>query len=218
MKRHAAEIVLLYLSFYLPALFVQSPGAEDLSPYMFQYLVVGLPQAFLVLYIILIQKEKPISSFGIIWFKLSDLAFSLLLYAAMFGLLFFLAFAISMLPPTARDAFRSGYRWQLSGSYQLPLALLFCLVTGYREELFFRSYLLTRFTDLGLKHLPAMLLSTFLFGVGHLYQGWGGMVFAVMHGFLFSYVFLKRRNLHLLALAHGFYNFTILLISTKLPV
>ena len=218
MKRHILEIALLYLSFYLPALFVMSPGEADLTPYMFQYLLVGLPQALLVLYIIWIQKEKTFWAFGIGSLELLDLAYSILLYVAMFGLLFLLAIAITLLPPSVREPLRSGYRWQLSRSSQLPIALLFCLVTGYREELFFRSYLLTRFADLGLKPALAAAISTALFAIGHLYQGWGGMLYAVMHGTLFSYIFFKKRNLHVLALSHGLYNFTILLISTKLPV
>lgn len=223
MKRHIIEITLLYLSFYLPGLFVQSPAAGDplaghLTPYMLQYLLVGLPQALLVLYIIWLQREMPLSSFGIVSLRLPDVAYSLLLYVELFGLFFILAVSITILPAVARQIFRSGYRWQLSGSSQLPLALLFCLTTGYREELFFRSYLLTRFADLGLKYGVAAVASTALFAIGHIYQGWGGMLFALMHGFLFSYVFYKRRNLHILALSHGFYNFTILLISTKLPI
>jgi membrane protease YdiL (CAAX protease family) len=228
MKRHIIELTLLYLSFYLPGLLVQSPAASNpsavhalaghLTPYMLQYLLVGLPQALLVLYIIWVQREVPLSSFGIISLKLPDIASALLLYVGLFGLFFILAVSITILPAGAKEIFRSGYRWRLSGSSQLPLALLFCLTTGYREELFFRSYLLTRFTDLGLKYGVAAAASTALFAIGHLYQGWGGMIYAVMHGFLFSFAFYRRRNLHILALSHGFYNFTILLISTKLPV
>jgi membrane protease YdiL (CAAX protease family) len=218
MKRRIIEITLLFLSFYLPGFFARTPAILDVTPYMLQYLLIGIPQALLIVYIIWIQRETSLRDFGIVELRGIDLAHSCLLYLGLFVLFFIISVFVSILPEDVREAFRSGYRWQITRSSQMPLALLFCMTTGYREELFFRAYLLTRFTELGLAFPIAAAVSTVLFASGHVYQGWGGILYAVMHGILFSFAFSKKKNLHILALSHGLYNFTVLFLSTKLPV
>ena len=55
-----------------------------------------------------------------------------------------------------------GYRWGLQSAAQIPLAILFGITAGYREEFFFRSYLLGRLEELGVGSL-AVAASTALF-------------------------------------------------------
>ena len=95
----------------------------------------------------------------------------------------------------------------------IPLALVFAVVTGYREELFFRGYLITRFTEMGVPAPAAVGVGALLFALGHIYQGSGGFAAALILGVLFGLLFVQRRNLHRLAVAHALYNALVLTAS-----
>jgi membrane protease YdiL (CAAX protease family) len=55
-----------------------------------------------------------------------------------------------------------------------------------------------------------------LFSAGHLYAGWVGVGFSAIVGLYFAVVFLRLRNLHTIAIAHGLYNFTVFCITLAL--
>ena len=218
MKRHMAELTLLYACFYLPGFLVQTPDAGDMPRYMALYIISAVPQVLLVLYIIGIQKTPGLADFGLSRIRLADLPLAMMLAAGLFSVFLAMGALVMVLPPVVRDAFQSGYRWRLpdKGGFGLawwPLSFLFCLVTGYREEIFFRSYLLTRFSSLGLAPVVAALASAILFAAGHAYQGIGGAIFALAQGVVLALAFHLSRRLHILAIAHGLYNFGVLLLS-----
>ena len=86
--------------------------------------------------------------------------------------------------------------------------------TGYAEELFFRSYLLRRLEEAGLKPAWAAAASSLLFGAAHASQGLIGIVSTILIGLWFAYRWRKGRNIHELAIGHGLYDaavFSILL-------
>ena len=117
------------------------------------------------------------------------------------------------LPKAVGKYLASGFRWRLAGISQVPLAVLFGLVAGYREEFFFRAYLLRRMDQLGLPVALSVIISTLLFSAGHLYQGPLGAATAAALGVLFAGVYLRNRNLHVIAVAHGLYNASVLCLS-----
>jgi membrane protease YdiL (CAAX protease family) len=84
--------------------------------------------------------------------------------------------------------------------------ILSCISTGYLEESFFRFYLLTIPGELGIKPGRLVFVSTLLFTLCHAYEGPWGMLNAVLAGAFLARIFLHRRSLHGIALAHGFYN------------
>jgi len=87
------------------------------------------------------------------------------------------------------------------------LVLIFsCITTGYLEESYFRYYLLTRHEDLGIGPFRAVLVSTLLFAICHIYEGPWGFLNAVLSGFLLGFIFLRYKSLHGIAVAHGMYN------------
>ena len=61
--------------------------------------------------------------------------------------------------------------------------------------------------------LPAILLPVFIFGAGHFYQGVAGFVVACLLGLYLTGVLRVAKNLHVPAIAHGLYNFCVLMIS-----
>jgi membrane protease YdiL (CAAX protease family) len=217
-------MVLLFLLFYLPGyLWPRQELLENgtnLRSYMLQYLLIALPQILLLLYILSLRAQgsgspgkSAYGEFGIPRPRARDLAYALLIFAGIFALLTLLGVILMLLPSAGRSLFTSGFRWKLEDPRLIPLVLLFFLVTGYREELFFRSYLLTRFDQLRLPVFLGIGMSTLLFAAGHSYQGVAGLAVALIQGLYFSILFVRFRNIHPIAVAHGLYNATVLIIT-----
>jgi membrane protease YdiL (CAAX protease family) len=217
-------MILLFLVFYLPGyLWPQHEllqSGENLGFYMMQFLVIAVPQILLLLYVLTLQVEgagsavqNPFSDFGIHRFRGSDLLHAVLVFAGIFVLLTLLGIILLLLPSESRSLFSSGFRWKLEDPHLIPLVLLFCLVTGYREELFFRSYLITRFQQLQLPIVVGIGVSTLVFAAGHVYQGVAGLAVALIQGLYFSILFVRLKNIHPLAIAHGLYNTSVLIIT-----
>jgi membrane protease YdiL (CAAX protease family) len=223
-KRNLLELLLVFAAFYLPGLLWSSPAPQEdparMASYMAQFLTAALPQLALFAYLLHLRGATDGAGstwldFGIPRPRAADLLWALLVALGILLLLGVLGLAISALPGGARRLFQSGFRWQLPKAQLLPLALLFSLVSGYREELFFRSYLLTRLAQAGLHPALAVAASSLLFAAGHAYQGPAGFAVALVMGVYFALVFLRMRNLHRLAWAHGLYN-AVVLLSTLL--
>jgi membrane protease YdiL (CAAX protease family) len=121
------------------------------------------------------------------------------------------------LPPRFSKSLTLGYRWGLLSVAQVPLALVFGLTVGYKEEFFFRSYLLGRLGQLGIPLPIAVIASTALFSLGHLYEGPLAVAMMAALGALFAAVYIRRPNLHVIAIAHGLYNAIVLWLSLLFP-
>lgn len=81
-------------------------------------------------------------------------------------------------------------------------------LAAFLEEMVFRGYMMTRVADVGGKTraawLVALLLTSALFGLAHLYQGASGMIITGMSGLLFGALYLASgRNLWTAIIAHG---------------
>ena len=80
---------------------------------------------------------------------------------------------------------------------------------GFLEELLWRSYLMNRLVDLQGKETKlawaiSLVGSAIIFGLGHTYQGLGGVIKITVFGLLFGAAFLTtRRNLWPVIIAHA---------------
>ncbi len=80
---------------------------------------------------------------------------------------------------------------------------------GFLEELVWRGYLMNRLVDLQgnttkLAWVISLVGSAIIFGLGHTYQGLGGVIRIIAAGLLFGAAFLAvRRNLWPLIIAHA---------------
>jgi len=98
----------------------------------------------------------------------------------------------------------------LAGNVHLLLISLAVAWTlaAFGEEFVYRGYLLTRIAR-ALGGAPrawvgALTVTSILFGVGHAYQGWSGMITAGLGGFVFGLLYLATgRNLWVAVIAHG---------------
>lgn len=214
------EILLFFAVFFLPSFifFDQGQLMQWNNPsFHMQLFSIALPQSLLLLYVIYIREKKFSPRYGFFpafkissWLLLLPLIVVLFLLAALSSSLAIVIEGTEMVLPA--------FDFRLSPNpYIHVLALLSCLLTGYREELFFRSYLLTEYQKSRLPMVFAVICFNLLFAAGHLYQGLAGFFTAFSTGLLLSLLFLWKRNLHLNAIGHGLYNYTVLLLSQLAP-
>lgn len=176
------------------------------------YLSTALPQICIIVYILYVQKEN-LADFGIGKPKGSTWGWA----GAAFGLALFIMLAVmviyTLLPEGTGEDLLRPQQVGVNSIAQLPAAFLFCLAVGYREELFFRSFLLTRLTQLGVRPAWAVLGTSLIFGMAHFGQGVIGVLTTFGIGLVFGLVFNAKKDVHAVAIAHAFYNFTLLAIS-----
>jgi membrane protease YdiL (CAAX protease family) len=217
-------MLLLFFAFFLPGfLFPQAP--QQLGPFMVQSALVAIPQVLLLLYLLWLRRANQGNSqawgragalaeawreYGVTAPRASDLVHALAIFAGLVGVLALTAVVLRLIPAGPRRLLEEGFRFRLERPALLPLAVVFALTTAYREELFFRCYLITRLRQLALPPWAAAALSTILFAAGHLYQGLSGFIVATVLGVCFALLFLRLRNLHRLAIAHALYNLAVL--------
>jgi membrane protease YdiL (CAAX protease family) len=88
-----------------------------------------------------------------------------------------------------------------------------CLSTAYLEESFFRFYLLSKRTDMGIGPNRAVLVSVLLFSICHIYEGPWGFLNSALSGTVLAFVFLRFRSLHGISLAHAIYNVLVYVLQ-----
>ena len=211
------EPLLIYAVLFFPSVFLFTENSSLILTSvssMTLYLITAIPQ---IIFIIWIFNTKNYSSTeaGLIKIKSSVIPLAifytaaLLLFSAAFISLYSRFFypdsAISSV--TAADEAAAAVRDNIT---LLPMYLAVSAVTGYREELFFRSYLLNSLKNNGRYFIP-VILSSLMFSACHAYQGTAGIFLSFSGGIFLSMIFLKHRNIHINALSHTFFNFFVIL-------
>jgi len=84
-------------------------------------------------------------------------------------------------------------------------------LAAFAEEMIYRGFLMHRFADLFNRSntgwIVGIILSNFLFGFGHMYQGLSGMIITGVTGFVFAWLYFRtNKNLWAAILAHGIYD------------
>lgn len=102
------------------------------------------------------------------------------------------------------------------GAYLTWIVIGFVL-GGLLEEILFRGFLITRISKFLKENKAsdflALFITSILFGLCHLYQGWSGVISTGLIGFIFGIIFLAfGKNLWYSILTHGFVNVTALTI------
>jgi len=95
---------------------------------------------------------------------------------------------------------------------------VFCMFSAYLEESYFRFYLLSKREELNLHAPGALVLSTIMFSVCHIYGGPWSFLNALISGSVLGFLFLRYNSLHGLAIAHGLYNITAYIIMAAVRV
>lgn len=87
--------------------------------------------------------------------------------------------------------------------WRIPLLVLAAFANGFAEEVVVVGYLITRLRQLGMSNRTAMLASSALRAVYHLYQGFGAGLGNLLMGLVFSYTWSRTGRLWPLVIAHG---------------
>jgi membrane protease YdiL (CAAX protease family) len=167
---------------------------------MGRILMYTLPALTLVWYLLL--RVKSLKEMGITFPRKKDFVVASLAFAA----LTLIGVTISLVSSQFGEAVV--LRQYLSPQTAAGWAVLAvsCVSSGYLEESFFRFYLLSKREEMGLGPLGAVLGSTMLFSICHIYEGPWGFLNAALSGVVLAFAFLRFRSLHGVAMAHALYN------------
>jgi len=217
------EPIILFMIFFLPG-FISQTKLMDGSVFNslwfnLMYLITVIPQMMLILYLIGKKESSQKPLYGLDKIKKKDIWNSIIYLIGIFAIVIitglFSYFITSLLTGSMQSIPEKLPLWKFDNKILTPLIFLTCMATGYSEELFFRSYLLSEFNLPG-KEIYIITGASFIFGLGHIYQGLGGFLGTFAIGIFLSVMFVKNRRLHSIAIAHGLYNFTVLMISGSL--
>lgn len=90
-----------------------------------------------------------------------------------------------------------------SSWWRIPVLILAAFANGFAEEVVVVGYLITRLRQLGLTQSKAVLASSVLRGVYHLYQGFGAGLGNVVMGLIFGRYYQRTTRLWPLVIAHA---------------
>ncbi len=103
-----------------------------------------------------------------------------------------LGFSVAVVPTELDDT------W-----WRIPVLLLVSFANGWAEEVVVVGYLLTRLRQFRVSPVTAVIASSVLRGLYHLYQGFGAGLGNLAMGLVFGYVWQRSGRLWPLILAHG---------------
>ncbi|AKK29924.1 CPBP family intramembrane glutamic endopeptidase [Mycobacterium sp. EPa45] len=87
--------------------------------------------------------------------------------------------------------------------WRIPVLIFSAFANGFAEEVVVVGYLITRLKQLGLTQNRAILASSLLRGLYHLYQGFGAGLGNLAMGLVFGYAWCRTGRLWPLVIAHG---------------
>ena len=96
---------------------------------------------------------------------------------------------------------------------QIVLAILLVTIVAVVEETVFRGYLLLRLEAVTSRPWAAVLLSSFVFSIGHGYEGTAGVVRIFFLGIFLSILYLRRRSLIAPMLIHFLIDFNSIVMT-----
>jgi membrane protease YdiL (CAAX protease family) len=189
-------------------------GFEGMDPISQIYLPTIIIEwlVFLLVLLVLKRGKENLSTVGFSKFTLANLGIGLgfLLFAniILFGLAYILQFfhltmlkeVIFMLPRTQTE--------------KIYWAIL-SITAGICEETGFRGYVLTKLNLFLNNWYLTVGLSSLCFGLGHFYQGTGGVILTGIYGLLFCLLFIWRKSLIPGIFAHFLQDLTALFALSR---
>ncbi|BBW99815.1 CAAX amino protease [Mycolicibacterium moriokaense] len=87
--------------------------------------------------------------------------------------------------------------------WRIPVLLLVAFANGWAEEVIVVGFLFTRLRQLSVSPVAAVILTSVLRGLYHLYQGFGAGLGNLVMGLVFGYVYVRTGRLWPLIVAHA---------------
>jgi uncharacterized protein len=102
------------------------------------------------------------------------------------------------------------------GSLEISLGFVLVVIVALAEETIFRGYLLLRFQGAGMRPINAALLSSFIFALGHGYEGEAGVITVGAMGLVFALIYLWRGSLTAPVTMHFLQDFSAIILPALL--
>lgn len=203
----ACTLVML-AHFLLAAILTYLPESEKL-----QFLFKSIMNSGSFIIIAAIIRHKSMSTvYGLIPAKSNDLIKMLALFLAFILIALAVKYLFALLGAEKKPVSAGITGYKRAGN--LPLLIFWALAVGYNEELVFRVCISEFLKSRGLSILITSIVSSLLFALPHLWQGYSALVQAGLSGFLAAILYNKKiAGLHSLAWAHAAYNFTALWLA-----
>ncbi|WKC90096.1 CPBP family intramembrane glutamic endopeptidase [Borreliella finlandensis] len=219
-KRALLDLFLVYTIVYLSSPFVNVNSEfwnVDENHFYF-----WISRSFLIIFIIYFFKltssyddfrvEFFIPKFKFIFLWDSVLIFIKTILIAMI-VIFFLAFLLEYLLPESVLVYyfqnNAGFNWKISSKKAFLLMTFTSFFTGAFEELFYRAFVITKFTQMGFPVVATAILSSMFFAYGHLYYGILGFLVTFILGIFFAFTYLRYKNVYYVIFIHSFYNIIV---------
>ncbi|AIJ29942.1 CPBP family intramembrane glutamic endopeptidase [Borreliella valaisiana] len=219
-KRALLELFLVYVVIYLASPF-ENVTSEfwNVSKNHFYF---WISRSFLIIFIVYFFKltssyddfrvEFFIPKFKFIFIWESILIFIKTILVAMI-FIFFLAFLLEYLLPESVFIYyfqdNVGFNWKISSKIAFFLMIFTSFFTGAFEELFYRAFVITKFTQMGFPVAVTVFLSSMFFAYGHLYYGILGFLVTFILGIFFAFTYLRYKNVYYMIFIHSFYNIIV---------
>lgn len=91
--------------------------------------------------------------------------------------------------------------------------ILVALSAGICEEIVFRGYGLRLFESIGFSGIPLLIVTSAVFGLVHIYQGFVGVIMTAIMGAFFTLIYIQTGSLWWSILAHVFIDLRVLLLA-----
>ncbi|WKC79966.1 CPBP family intramembrane glutamic endopeptidase [Borreliella tanukii] len=219
-KRALLDLFLVYVVIYLASPF-ENVNSEfwNVNKNHFYF---WISRSFLIIFIIYFFKltssyddfrvEYFIPKFKFIFIWESVLIFIKTILIAMI-FIFSIAFLLEYLLPewvfTYYFQDNVGFNWKISSKTALFLMIFTSFFTGAFEELFYRAFVITKFTQMGFPVVVTVFLSSMFFAYGHLYYGISGFLVTFILGIFFAFAYLRYKNVYYMIFIHSFYNIIV---------
>lgn len=102
--------------------------------------------------------------------------------------------------------------------WTIPVLIGRAIMNGVLEEVLMVGYLFTRWAQLGGRMWVVVVVSAFIRGGYHLYQGFGGFIGNLVMGLAFGWLYLKIKRVMPLVIVHSLLDIVAFLGAPLLPV
>ena len=121
-----------------------------------------------------------------------------------------ISFIVSILPSELNKTLIKHNFWYPKNLKDLPISIFIIIFAAYREELYFRHYLLNSLKNILPLNWLSIISSSLIFGIGHLYQGLVPAAISFIIAIWFCILHENDYSIHRLAGAHIIFNTCII--------
>ncbi len=168
-----------------------------ISTIVFLWLLYG------VIYLAIVRENTSVKSIGLVNLQVLDFARGIAILLSLYVIAAALTVLMASLGFTIPGEVEMFLPQEMFGKF---MWIIMSFTAGFCEEAVFRGYLMTRIRMIG--NFPSwtipVILSSLIFGVPHLYQGFAGVVVITVLGAIFAISYIRYKTIWPAIIAHFF--------------